>query len=305
MIDTSSNATPRQSILIVDDKKTNLALLNKILAPEYTILAARSGEEALKRLAENLPDLILLDTVMPGMDGFEVISRLKREPATQRIPVIFISGPNDAGDEEKSFNLGAVDYIGKPFKEVIVRARVRNHLQILRQMSVIERLGLLDPLTDIASRRSFDEHLPRVWESAVRERKPLALLMMDIDNFKAYNDTHGRPQGDVLLKRIACLIKSATAHHPLDICARIGGEEFVVLCPETDHVGALDIAEQLRLNVENMKVLSFDRKPTSATISIGVASVIPTNDDEMTSFIKLADERLYAAKTNGRNRIVG
>lgn len=301
----NGSAPQRQSILIVDDEKTNLALLNGILAPEYTILAARSGEEALERLAENLPDLILLDIAMPGMDGFEVISRLKSEPATQRIPVILVTEPDNGGDEEKGFNLGAADYIGKPFKEAIVRARVRNHMQILHQVYVIERLGLLDPLTDIASSHNFDKHLPREWESAIRDRKPLSLLMMDIDNFKAYNDTYGHPQGDVLLKTIARLIESAAARRPRDICARIGGEEFVVLCPDTDHVGALDIAEQLRLNVENMKVLSFDRKLTSATISIGIASVIPTRNDEMTSFIKLADERLYTAKAHGRNRIVG
>ena len=301
----NSSAPQRQSILIVDDEKTNLALLNGILAPEYTIFAARSGEEALERLAENLPDLILLDIAMPGMDGFEVISRLKSEPAPQRIPVILVTEPDNGGDEEKGFNLGAADYIGKPFKEAIVRARVRNHMQILHQVYVIERLGLLDPLTDIANSHNFDKHLPREWESAIRDRKPLSLLMMDIDNFKAYNDTYGHPQGDVLLKTIARLIESAAARRPRDICARIGGEEFVVLCPDTDHVGALDIAEQLRLNVENMKVLSFDRKLTSATISIGIASVIPTRNDEMTSFIKLADERLYTAKAHGRNRIVG
>ncbi|MDR1854317.1 MAG: diguanylate cyclase [Azoarcus sp.] len=301
----NKNEEKRQTLLVVDDEKSNLSLLNRILSPQYTILVARSGEEALARVRETIPDLILLDIVMPGMNGFEVIARLKDDPATRRVPVIFITGLDSAEDEERGLELGAVDYIGKPFKEAIVRARVKNHMQILHQMHVIERLGLLDPLTDIANRRSFDEHLPREWKSAAREHRPLSLLMMDVDNFKLYNDTHGHPQGDVLLKTIARLINSAAARRPRDICARIGGEEFAVLCPDTDHNGALDVAERIRHTVETTKVLSFDSKLTSATISIGVATVIPKDTDNMSEFVKLADERLYAAKSDGRNRVVG
>jgi len=292
-------------ILIVDDEKSNLALLNKILAPKYTVRVARSGEEALEQIAECVPDLILLDIVMPGMSGFEVIARLKDDPTTKRIPVIFVTGTNEEDAEEKGLNLGAVDYIEKPVREAIVLARVRNHMQIVHQMRVIERLGLFDPLTDIANRRSFDDHLLREWKSAIRDQSPLSLLMLDIDNFKAYNDTYGHPQGDVLLKAIARLIKSAATRRPRDIGARIGGEEFVVLCPQTDHAGALDIAERLRHAAENTKVLSFNRELTSTTVSIGVATVIPRDAVNMIDFVKLADERLYTAKSAGRNRIIG
>lgn len=294
-----------QRILVVDDDKTNLALLNSILSPDYSIIVARDGHEALARVTESLPDLILLDVLMPGMNGFDVIKCLKNDPATRRIPVIFITGLDSEADEEKGLKLGAVDYIAKPFKEAIVRTRIRNHMQILHQMNVIERLGLLDPLTDIANRRSFDEHLPREWRSAMREKQPLSLLMMDVDNFKIYNDTHGHPQGDVLLKHIARHIQTAAARRPRDIAARIGGEEFIVLCPDTDHAGALEVAEQLRSAVEQQRVLAFNRGLTAATISIGVATIVPTETDDIDAFVKLADERLYAAKAAGRNKVFG
>jgi PleD family two-component response regulator len=132
------------------------------------------------------------------MDGFEVLRRLKDNPATQHIPVIFITGLDSDADEEKGLNLGALDYITKPFKEAIIRARVRTHMRLIHHMRLIERLGLLDPLTGLANRRSFDEHMAREWASAVREQHPISLLMMDVDKFKTYNDTYRRPQGDTL-----------------------------------------------------------------------------------------------------------
>ncbi|MDR2689087.1 MAG: diguanylate cyclase [Azoarcus sp.] len=297
------DSTAKQTILVVDDEKTNLALLHHILASDYNVIAAKSGQEALDRVATTLPDLILLDIVMPGMDGFDIIRKLKDNPDTRNIPVIFITALDSEADEEKGLELGALDYITKPFKEAIVRTRVRNHMQIVHQMRLIERLGLLDPLTAIANRRSFDEHMTREWGSALREHTPISLLMMDVDKFKTYNDTHGHPQGDVLLKALAKLI-AAAARRPRDIAARIGGEEFVILCPETDHVGALDIAEQLRAAVAAM-TLPAGQISTSTTISIGVVTHLPAEGDSPQAFIELADKRLYAAKTSGRNRVVG
>jgi diguanylate cyclase (GGDEF)-like protein len=294
----------RGSILIVDDEKYNLALLNRILAPDYTIFAAKSGKEALERVSENLPDLILLDILMPEMDGFEVCKELKDNPEAQHIPVIFITGLDSENDEEKGFNLGAVDYITKPLKEAIIRVRIRNHMRLVQQMHIIEHLGLIDPLTNIANRRSFDAHLEREWRNAVRKQSSLSLLMLDVDKFKAYNDTYGHPQGDILLKSLAGHIQAA-ARRPRDLAARIGGEEFVVLCPDTNHDGALDIAEHLRCAVEDSTVPTIDDTPTSTTISIGVASLIPTETDRSPNFVELADKRLYAAKADGRNRVVG
>jgi diguanylate cyclase (GGDEF)-like protein len=293
-----------KTILVVDDEKSNLLLLHHILTPDYTILTAKSGQEALDRIAAAPPDLILLDIIMPDMDGFEVIRRLKDNPDTRHIPVIFITGLDSDADEETGLNLGALDYITKPFKEAIVRARVRTHMRLIHHMRLIERLGLLDPLTGLANRRSFDESMAREWASAAREQTPISLLMMDVDKFKTYNDTYGHPQGDTLLKTLGGLIQSA-ARRPLDLAARIGGEEFVVLCPATTHPGALEIAEQLRAAVAAATVPTVNHVSTSATISIGVATLTPDANDSAQAFIELADKRLYAAKTGGRNRVIG
>ncbi|MDR3221248.1 MAG: diguanylate cyclase [Candidatus Accumulibacter sp.] len=308
-MDSTMDTDARPVILAVDDEKTNLALLNRILSPEYTLLTAKSGQEALERVAgkspELMPDLILLDIVMPGMDGFETLRKLKDNPDTQHVPVIFITGLSSAEDEEKGLNLGALDYITKPFREAIVRARVRNHIALARHMRLIERLGLVDPLTDIANRRSFDEQMAREWKTALRDQKPLALLMMDVDKFKTYNDTYGHPQGDALLKALARVFQSAV-RRPRDLAARIGGEEFAVLLPDTELAAALEIAEIIRHKVEAARIPTLDhRQETSATLSIGAVSLLPTPDDTPQTLMKQADERLYAAKTGGRNRVVG
>jgi diguanylate cyclase (GGDEF)-like protein len=295
---------PKPVILAVDDERSNLALLNRILSPEYTLLVAKSGQEALARVAEQAPDLILLDIVMPEMSGFEVLQSLKDNPDTAQIPVIFITGLDSAEDEETGLNLGALDYITKPFREAIVRTRVRNHMALVRHMRLIERLGLVDPLTDIANRRRFDEHMAREWKTALREQTPLALLMMDVDKFKTYNDTYGHPQGDALLKALAHVL-ATSARRPRDLAARIGGEEFVVLLPDTTLPAALEIAEDIRQEVEATRVLTLHQEETHATISIGAVAVIPTTTDNPQSLMQQADERLYAAKTGGRTRVVG
>jgi diguanylate cyclase (GGDEF)-like protein len=290
-------------ILAVDDEKANLLVLNTILSAEYTIFTAKSGEEALRRVAEQPPDLILLDIMLPGISGFEVLKQLKISPDTRNIPVIIITGLQSEEDEEKGLLLGAVDYITKPFKNAIVLARVKTHIQIVHQMRVIERLGLVDPLTNIPNRRCFDDRLGIEWRRAVREKKPLAFLMMDVDKFKNYNDTWGHPQGDVLLKAISRVFISA-ARRPGDLAARIGGEEFGVLLPDADLEAALSIAEEIRSRVEDLKIPTADGKTkTGATISIGVISLVPAGDMLIADFISAADRRLYAAKERGRNQV--
>ncbi|MDR1421208.1 MAG: diguanylate cyclase [Treponema sp.] len=291
------------SILVVDDEKSNLLVLNKILSPFYAVFTAKSWEETLIRVEEDPPDLVLMDIVMPGIDGFEVLRRLKENPDTQGIPVIIITGLDSEANEEKGFLLGAVDYITKPFKNPIVLARVNTHIQIVRQMRMIERLGLIDPLTNIPNRRCFDDHLGVEWRRAVREKRPLSFMMMDVDKFKNYNDTYGHPQGDVLLKTLA-LIFTASARRPGDLAARLGGEEFGVLLPDTVMKSALEIAEEIRARVEAARIAVPDGKTeTRTTISIGVVSEIPEVNNIPSDFISKADKLLYAAKEGGRNRI--
>jgi diguanylate cyclase (GGDEF)-like protein len=276
------------SVLIVDDESLNLLLLNQILSPEYTVFTAKSGTEALSRVEHDSPDLILLDIMMPDMNGFDVLARLKENPVTKNIPVIIITGLTGEEDEEKGLLLGAVDYITKPFKNAIIRARVGTHIQILNHIRTIERLGLIDPLTNIANRRSFDDRLAMEWRRAIREKQIISFLMIDIDKFKNYNDTYGHPQGDVLLQNIARIFTIA-ARRPADIAARLGGEEFGVLLPNTTAVNALIIAERIRTDVEAMRVPTADGKiATTATISIGAATCVPVEGDSSKYFISKA-----------------
>jgi diguanylate cyclase (GGDEF)-like protein len=294
----------KSKILIVDDEKSNLMLLNRILSAEYTIFTAKSGEEALTRVRKDEPDLILMDVIMPGMSGFDALMKLKEDDETSRIPVIIITGLNSEGDEEKGFALGAVDYMVKPFNHAIVRARVKIHMQIVQQIRTIERLGLVDSLTNMPNRRSFDSHFAVEWKRAAREKKPISFLMLDVDHFKNYNDTYGHPQGDVLLKAVAKIFMQA-ARRPTDLAARIGGEEFGVLLPETTLESALIIAERIRSQVEAERIplLSDGQQITSVTISIGVASCIPQAGDSSEAFVARADKFLYVAKNSGRNQI--
>jgi diguanylate cyclase (GGDEF)-like protein len=292
----------RYRVLVVDDEKANLMVLNKILSSEYVVLTAKSGGEGLSRVSSDRPDLILLDIVMPDMNGFDLLKTLKASPETRAIPVIIITGLDNEADEEKGFVLGAVDYITKPFKNAIVIARVRTHIQIVHQMRTIERLGLVDPLTDIPNRRCFDDRINLEWRRAIRDKKPIAFMMMDVDKFKTYNDTYGHPQGDILLKAIAGVFTSVV-RRPGDIAARLGGEEFGVLLPDTPLEGALEIAEEIRAKVEAVRISAVDGKITTTTISIGVVSLVPSADTTIEAFVAKADEYLYAAKETGRNRV--
>jgi diguanylate cyclase (GGDEF)-like protein len=292
----------KNRILVVDDDLPNLEVLGQILSPYYAILIAKSGEEVLDRVIRDRPDLILLDILLAGMGGFDVLVRLKEFPETKNIPVIIITGLSNDDDEEKGFSLGAVDYITKPFKNAIVLARVRTHIQIVQQIRTIERMGLMDPLTDIPNRRCFDEHFDREWRRSIREQKPISFLMMDLDKFKNYNDTYGHPQGDVLLKTVAKIF-CAEAKRSADLAARIGGEEFGVILPDTDLESALIVAEKIRSNVEAARAPTIDGEMTSITISIGVNSIIPGRTDLSADFISKADEYLYEAKNTGRNKI--
>lgn len=294
---------PKYSILVVDDDKSSIDILNKILKPTYTVLVAKSGAMALRRAKEDKPDLILLDIVMPDMSGFGVIEELKQAPETREIPVICITGLSNAKDEEKGFFLGAVDYITKPFNNAIVKARVRNQIDILRHMRTIERLGLIDPLTALPNRRCFDSQVSVEWSRAIREKTPISMLAIDVDFFKPYNDTYGHPQGDAMLVRLAEVFSSAL-HRSTDLAARVGGEEFVVLLPNTDLAGAKTIAEKLRERVESQKIpMPGSEADASVTISIGVSCDHPTKDSSMERFMSKADKALYAAKAAGRNRV--
>jgi len=292
----------KNTILIVDDETANIRALSQVLRSEYTVHIARDGRTAIETAEKITPDLILLDVILPDMLGYEVITILKNCDSTREIPVVFITGLSGVEDEEKGFLLGAVDYITKPFNNTIVRVRVRQHLQTLRQLRMIKRMGVIDPLTDISNRRGFDERLEVEWSHAVRDKSTLSILMIDIDHFKNYNDTYGHPQGDVLLQAIAGIFRQ-TLVRSTDYAARWGGEEFAVLLPSTNLDGAMKIAERIRANVEKMTVSCAAGTDTRVTVSIGAYSQSPKAGDSTNDFVTGADKALYTAKETGRNRV--
>jgi len=292
----------KNTILIVDDEKPNILFLNDLLCSDYTVFVAKDGYEAIRKANELLPDLILLDIIMPGMDGYEVLSELKSSEITKGIPVIFITGLSSSEDEEKGLTLGTADYITKPFSKAIARLRVDNQINIINQMRAIKRLSMTDQLTDLANRRSFDQQLNLEWRRESREKVPVSILMIDVDKFKHFNDTYGHQQGDVVLQTVSSVLKQ-TLHRPADFAARWGGEEFVVLLPATPEKGALMVAELIRSNIEKTEIQLQDGTITNVTVSIGVNTQIPSHNDSINDFISKADNALYAAKDTGRNRI--
>ncbi|MGQ9364734.1 diguanylate cyclase [Azospirillum sp. ST 5-10] len=295
----------RPKVLVVDDVPSNVQVLSRILKDEHEIYFATDGARALDLVQAQLPDLVLLDIMMPGMDGYEVCSRIKANPATRGIPVIFVSARGEVEDETRGLEVGAIDFITKPISPPIVKARVRNHILLKRQADTLRQLSFLDGLTGIANRRRFDEVLLREWRRCGRSQSPLSAIMIDVDHFKPYNDLCGHHAGDTCLRAVARLLDERM-HRPADLVARYGGEEFVCLLPETDADGAARVAETLRAAVEG-QAIPHPQSPVvpHVTVSLGHATLIPLADEPPGRLLALADEYLYAAKRSGRNRAVG
>lgn len=296
--------TNRQRILIVDDEKFNREILSELLLPDYDVFLAKDGDQAIARArATPGPDLILLDVVMPGMDGYEVLRRLRADERTSTIPVIFVTGMCEAEDEAKGLDMGAVDYILKPFRFAVVRARVRNHMSYIWQRKQLEQDAFIDSLTGIHNRRRFDQTLSIEWRRANRHGKQLSLAMVDIDYFKQYNDTYGHGAGDDALRQIANVM-SNIINRSGELIARYGGEEFVVLLPEVGHNEAIRIAEQLRYSVEMLAIRHENSTVAPVmTISVGGVSMVPCANGTFVDLLTLADDQLYLAKRAGRNSV--
>lgn len=293
----------KQTILVVDDSPFNIQIIADILKDDCAVLTARSGKEALRiAFSEPFPDLILLDVVMPDMDGYEVCRQIKATEETRDIPIIYLTGMDNDHDEEYGLSLGAIDYITKPFKPSILKARIRNHLQLKYYRDCLTKMGMADCLTGIPNRRRFDETMLMEWRRAIRSGHPLSLIMADIDHFKNYNDTYGHLQGDVCLRKVASQLCKALKR-PGDLVGRWGGEEFACILPETDSIGAMILAEQMRTSVIDLAIRHIS-SPISPviTISLGVTTIYPKPGQDSDELIRRSDEALYKAKKSGRNQ---
>ena len=311
-------STHLPDILIVDDDSSVVIALNKVLNTIGRIRFASDAKQAFIMVNECKPDLILLDVELPDILGLEVCSILKHDKATQHIPILFITSHMEDGFEEKVFNVGAADYIVKPLKPRVVAARVKTHLDYHRAITLLEKLATTDSMTGLANRRTFDEHLDLELKRCRREHTPLTVVLIDIDEFKKYNDYFGHIEGDECIKTIASAIESCS-RRPGDLAARYGGEEFAFILPHTDPEGAKILLNGLLKTVMNLKIKhSPEAQYDSVTVSIGFSTIVPqaqststtlptstnsTSDTYHLNVVSSADSALYESKRNGRNRV--
>ena len=306
------------NILLVDDDPGTIQLLGRILSDLGNLRFATSGEDALRLARESAPDLMLLDAEMPGMSGFQVCEALKADPALADVPVIFVTSHSEAAFEVAGFELGAADFIAKPVSAPLVLARVKTQLRVKHMADELRRIATIDVLTGVANRRRFDESLEREWRRARRSGEPLALLMIDVDHFKPFNDRYGHPAGDACLRSVAQALVGASLR-PADLVARYGGEEFVVLLPQTPRGGAEHVAHDVLDAVEALGI-AHEASLTArhVTVSVGVACYDDDSEcwvapsaasrfaDDLRArcspidLVQAADKALYSAKHAGR-----
>ncbi len=288
--------------MVVDDSLENVRVLHQVLKNEHDVVFALNGEKALEIARTQVPELVLLDAVMPGMDGFAVCAELKTLVETKDIPVIFVTALNGFADEARALNGGAVDFITKPINGVVVQARVRTHLTLKRQSDFLREMTLIDGLSGIPNRRCFDERLEREWQRCERAGLSMALIMADIDHFKSFNDYYGHLEGDACLKTVAATLADCVRHPP-DFVARFGGEEFACVLPHESLDGAKVVAQRM---LDRVRALAIPHtQSTSApcvTVSLGGATIMPTRILRPASLVTAADANLYQAKKAGRNR---
>ncbi|MFO1264363.1 MAG: diguanylate cyclase [Rhodoferax sp.] len=299
------NPHRKPKLLVVDDQPINIQVMHQVFGNDYQVFMATSGAQALSLCQSNPPDLVLLDIVMPGMDGFEVCTQLKANEATRNIPVIFITAHTDPAQETHGLSLGAVDFITKPITPAVVQARVRTHLTLKFQSDLLRNLAFLDGLTGVFNRRYFDQQLGVEWARASRSGTPFSLIMLDVDHFKAFNDHYGHQAGDDCLREIAASLKSCLKR-PGDLVARYGGEEFACILPDTPFDDAMALAQDMEGRVRALQIahaVSNVAAVVTASLGVGTRTLYATAD--ALSLIRLADDQLYKAKENGRGRVCG
>lgn len=297
----STHGKPK--LLVVDDQPDNIQLLVQAFAGDYQVLMATSGEQALAVCQSDPPDLVLLDVLMPGMDGFAVCRQLKAQDATAHIPVILVTTRPDAGQETHGLGLGAVDFITKPINPGVVRARVHTHLTLKFQSDLLKKLVLLDGLSGVFNRRYFDQQLATEWARSARSGLSLSLVLLDVDHFGAYNERHGHQAGDDCLRLIAVTLK-AVLRRPADVVARFAGEAFACLLPDTSHDDARALAQEMERRVRQLGLPHGGaHRGGVVTVSVGLATRVSPHSGQANDLLDLASAQLQQAKDAGRGQV--
>jgi len=291
-----------QTILIVDDDKPNRKMLKELLQEQAKIIFAKNGEQAKELARKHLPDLILLDVIMPDLSGFDVIETLKNDADTMNISVIFITGLANNDDEARGFDLGGCDYIYKPFKSNIVIARVMMHLELIRQRKMLDEIAHIDALTGVNNRRKMDVVLAEEVYVNQQESTTLVVAIIDIDFFKQFNDNYGHGAGDVALRQVGQAL-CEICQRPRDFVARYGGEEFVVILPDCDQASSENILSNLAQAIEDKMIKhEFSNISNLLTISMGAVVVQSAMPATVENIMQQADCLLYQAKNKGRDQ---
>ena len=297
----------KETILIVDDIKTNIDILNDILSDRYDVMVALDGKSAIELATEELPDLILLDIMMPHLDGYEVCKTLKSNPKTSHIPIIFATARTDEDSIEKAYDVGGVDYVCKPYKPKELQARINTQLKMTQLLKDLQkskrqlaRLASKDPLTGLFNRRYFKVFSKNIISHAKKNKKSIGLLMLDIDDFKMINDTYGHSVGDIVLVSISNMLQGIVDKK--DILCRYGGEEFIVLLPNKSIKDTKEMAYAIQEALSSLYI-PYNDTQIPVTASIGVSIVDVECEDRIESAIDRADEALYSVKDSGKNGV--
>ncbi|WP_083690291.1 diguanylate cyclase [Colwellia sp. UCD-KL20] len=302
----STETKTKLTLLLVHEFEQQLDQWVDIFDNDYTVKTAIDAIGALRIVLDEKVDLIISSAQLPDMSGLDVCKFVKQHVTTQHIQVIFVSEHYSEFEEEKALSLGAIDYISSDTSSNILFKRVKNHMKLVKRSKELEQVSKTDALTGLANRMSFDTQLKEEWQAAIRGESSVALIMIDIDNFKFYNDEFGHVKGDECLAQVAqCLAR--TKHRSKDFVARFGGEEFVMLLPFTDLEGAKKIAKNIVESVNNLNIPHSPKaQHRNVTISAGVTAYSPTYKNKtglsLSDFIKNADTKLYQAKKYGRNK---